>query len=305
MRTCPECGADRDGAVRFCPSCGLDFWRNAAGQPARPADAPAPPLARSGPGALPYFLAGAALLAVSVGAAVAMSGVVPPGLPLGRATPSPIALTPNEALVRAFYREARDPNAEFTVVADATTRFEGVEPKIPAIEGSSTVHVHRADWSGTQSAVSDGENVLDVEMAIVDGVGYLREEGEDWASAEIPERLWPVSPLRRISTVTEIRYDRTTKADGQSFHTLVVTKWLGGRDYSSLLRGFARVVSQDSRLEVVVDSFGVPHSARLWLTVVATDGSRRLTISAEVRYRFSDWGDVAPIVAPVEPTDDT
>lgn len=301
MRTCPTCGADREGAVRFCPSCGLDFWRDAAGQPAHALDAPADRLVGRGrPGALPFFVAGAVLLVVAVGATVALSGIVPPGMPLGRATPTPRALTPNEALIRAFFREVRDPNAEFRVTADATTTFTGVEPALPSITGSSAVRIHRDDWSGTQTAASDGETVLDIEMAVVDGIGHLREAGGDWVSGDIPERLWPVSPFRRISTVTEVDYVGTEMVDDRPLHTLVVTKWLGGRDYSDTLRRFARIASQESRFEIVVDSFGVPHSAVLTMAVVASDGSQTLTINAEVSYRFSDWDQTDPIIAPVE-----
>ncbi|MGZ6135529.1 MAG: hypothetical protein ACXWK9_13830, partial [Myxococcaceae bacterium] len=36
LLVCPACGSRRDRGSRFCPSCGLDFWRAAAGEPFKP-----------------------------------------------------------------------------------------------------------------------------------------------------------------------------------------------------------------------------------------------------------------------------
>lgn len=321
MRTCPGCGADRDGALRFCPACGLDLWRAAAGGTSNAGPGgqgpnaagggwgaaggggggagagPAGRPARSGPGAGPLIAIGSALLLVAAGATVVMSGVIPSGLPGGRPTATPRALTPNEALIRAFFREVRDPNAAFLVATDGLTTFTG-PIDMPAVAAKSTVRIQGDDWVGTETVESDGETILDVEMAIVDGIGYVRDAGGEWVTGEVPARLQPVSPFRRISTVTEVEYLSTRTINGRPMHTLVVTKWLGGRDFSDLLRSFASIRSQVSRLEVLVDSFGVPASASLTAQVVATDGRDSLTIDATATYRFSDWGEVAPIVPP-------
>lgn len=300
MRTCPACGAERQEAVRFCPECGLDYWRAAAGESGHPAPPPAPAVTTgwSGPPAPIVAGLGVVLLLVAIVAAVVASGVIPTGMPGGRPSPTPRVLTQQEVLIRAFYREVRDPDAQFAVTAESTTTFSGLDENPPPIEGASQIRIHGSDWAGTQTATSDGETVIDAEMAIVAGVGYLREGDDDWVVEELPERLWPVSPFRRISTVTEVGYLGAISGEGQPLHTLVVTKWLGGRDYSDILRRFARVTSQDSRFEVVVDNFGIPHRAVLTMTVVATDGVDTLTIEATVTYRFSDWGAVEPIAPP-------
>jgi len=298
MQSCPTCGAPRDGALRFCPACGLDYWRAAAGDIEQ--RAPTPPPAPRPATRLPTLMVVAGvtiLIAVSVAAAV-MSGLVPIAGVGSRPVATPRQLTPEEAVVYAFFREVRDPRAEYSLSTEATTTFSGLDEEIPPVSVTNEVRIYRDDWTGVEQVT--GEEIdLDYEMALVDGVGYLSEDGGDWVSEEIPERLQPVSPFRRISTVTEIDYLESATVDGAAQHTLVITKWLGGRDYSDILRRFARIVSQESRMEVTVDSFGVPTIAELEITVVATDGVDTLTIEGHATYRFADWDDVEPIDSPL------
>jgi hypothetical protein len=302
MQSCPTCSAPRDGALRFCPACGLDYWRAAAGD-AEQRDPTPPPAARPAT-RLPALMVVAGvtiLIAVSV-TAVIMSGLVPIAGVGSRPAATPRQLTPEEAVVYAFFREVRDPRAEYSLTTEATTTFNGLEVEIPPVNVTNEIRIYRDDWAGTER-VTDDEATTDYEAALVDGVVYLSEDGGDWESKEIPERLHPISPFRRISTVTEVDYLESTTFDGATQHTLVITKWLGGRDYSDILRRFARIVSQESRMEVTVDSFGVPSIAELDVTVVATDGVDTLTIEAHATYRFADWDDVEPIDSPLEPDD--
>ena len=298
MTTCPECGSDRDGAVRFCPGCALDFWRVAAGRPAH-AESPPPAMQARVAGFRPRhaIAAGAALLLLATGTAVVMSGILPPGVPGGRLPPAR-RLTSDEALIRAFFREVRDPGAAYTVSVDAVITMSGLPDAPPPTETTSTIRINGDDWAGSELAVQDDETVLDIEFALVDGVGYLSEGSGAWTAAETPERLHPITPFRRISAVTEVGYLAKTSAGGRPQHVLVVTKWLGGRDYCGILRRYARIESQVSRLEVTVDNTGVPSVAELEITVVASDGRDTVTIENHATYRFGDWDDVEPIEAP-------
>jgi hypothetical protein len=300
MQSCPECGADRDGALRFCPNCGLDFWRVAAGQPSHPMPTPVVPAARSvsGGGPLGFIVAGIVLLLVAGGAVVVMSGVLPTGVPGGRPAPSVRQLTAEESLIHAFFREVRDPDAAYTVTYEGTTTYSGIADAPAPISMTGEARLNGDDWAGHEEYIQDGETILDADMVLLDDTGYLSEDDGDWVAGEIPERLQPISPFRRISTVTEVDYLTEGPLADRPQHTLLITKWLGGRDYSDILRPIARIESQVSRMEVVVDSFGVPSIAELEMTVVATDGLETLTINAVVTYRIDRWDDVGPIEPP-------
>lgn len=242
-------------------------------------------------------IAGVAILAAAGIAAALASGIIPLRAAGSRPDPTPHLLSSEEAIIYAFFREVRDPRAEYRVTADAETDYAGLEQEIDPVTVTSDIRIYRDDWQGSETIVS-GDETIDLRMVLVDGIGYVRQDDEDWVSEEIPERLQPVSPFRRISTVTEVQYLREETVNGLPAHRLLVTKWLGGRDYSDLLRRFARIVSQESRMEVVVDNFGIPSVADLDVTVVATDGTDTLTITGHATYRFSDWDEGEPVVAP-------
>jgi len=300
MKTCPECGTDREGAVRFCPGCGLDYWRVAAGQPSHPTPpqaAPASPSA-SGGGPLGFIIAGIVLLLVAGGAVVVMSGVLPSGVPGGRASATVRQLTAEESLVYAFFREVRDPRAAYTVTYEGTTTYSGITDPPAPIAMTGELRLNADDWAGHEEYLQDGESILDVDMVVLDDMAYLSEDDGEWVNGEIPDRLQPISPFHRISTVTEVDYLDKTPLDGSPQHTLLITKWLGGRDYSDILRPISRIESQESRMEVIVDARGVPSVAELEMTVVATDGVDTLTINAVVTYRIARWDDVGPIEPP-------
>jgi hypothetical protein len=257
--------------------------------------------AGSGTRPLGFIVAGIVLLLVAGGATVVMSGVLPVGMPGGRPAPTVRQLTVEESLVYAFFREVRDPRAAYTVTYEGTTSYAGIADPPSPVTMTGEARLNGDDWAAHERFVQDEETILDLDMVLLDDVGYLSEDDGDWVSGEIPERLQPISPFRRISTVTEIEYLDKTPMDGLPQHTLLVTKWLGGRDYSDILRPFARIESQESRMEVVVDAFGVPSVAELQMTVIATDGRETLTITAVVTYRIGRWDDVGPIEEPRPP----
>jgi hypothetical protein len=248
-------------------------------------------------------ITGVVILAAAGIAAAFATGLIPlRGTGSGRPVATPHILTDAEAVIYAFFREVRDPRAEYRVTTEAETRYRGAGDEIAPVAVANDIRIYREDWGGVETVTSD-EASVEYRMVLVDGVGYVSEDGGDWASTEIPDRLQPISPFRRISTVTEVEYLGSETVDGRPVHRLLVTKWLGGRDFSDPLRRFGRIVSQESRMEVIVDSFGVPSLAELDIKVVASDGSERLTIEGHATYRFSDWDEVEPITAPGTITD--
>ena len=113
MNQCLSCGAPREGAVRFCKECGLDYWRAAAGEVATPAQAPEPTVAapRSGVNPAALVLVGGLLLAVAaVLAAIVILGPGSGGSTPAAGRPTP-TLSEEDALIRSFFREARSPDA--------------------------------------------------------------------------------------------------------------------------------------------------------------------------------------------------
>jgi hypothetical protein len=245
-----------------------------------------------------FIWAGVAVLLVVGGVLVVASGVLPAGVPGGRAAVTPRQLTEEESLIHAFFREVRDPSAAYELAYEGTMTFSGIEDAPGTIASSGEFRLYGDNWRGHEEGVQDGETIFDDLVAVVDDVAYLSEDGGDWASAEIPERLQPISPFRRISTVTEIAYMGEEGDTDRPLHRLLVTKWLGGRDYSDFLRPYVRIVSQTSRMEVVVDPRGVPSHAEIVLTVVATDNVETLTIEATFTYTISRWDDIPPVEAP-------
>jgi len=72
--TCPNCGRVAQGASHYCPGCGLDYWKVAAGAAAtaaRPLPVPATPDTRRSATLVAIGLAG--LIAAGIGTAVPVS----------------------------------------------------------------------------------------------------------------------------------------------------------------------------------------------------------------------------------------
>jgi hypothetical protein len=307
--TCPRCGTPREGTVRFCTNCALDYWRVAAGTDGPPAQAPAhseppqaPPARNESMSPLLVVGLGAVLL-VAAGAlgVVALSGRESPAVAHdGSATPAASAepTTPSgHALIRAFFRQARSPEAAFAVRGAGTVTIEGLPEPIPAIEVKTNGEVHGGDFSGTIGIVQGGETIVSGEVRRVGNVAYARI-GDDWERGVLPRSdIQPVNPFARITTAGEVSYVGTATVDGADAAHLQVTKWLGGLDFDDLLVGIA-IVDQQSTLDIRVDPNGVPLEADLVMEVRASDGVDSATIRVTTEYRFSAWGQVEPIQAP-------
>jgi hypothetical protein len=160
---CQRCGGTR-GGERYCPHCGLDFWK-AAEEDARGtavADSPPIPASVTTSGGTPMGLVaigvGVSLLAVAVLVwIVAGSGLLRDGTTgpqLGQQPPPAV-----HPLVLDFFAEARNPEAAYAWRQTGTATVA-----IPDQEFVSTVDVAgRADgddWAAQMRMVEDGEAVL-------------------------------------------------------------------------------------------------------------------------------------------------
>lgn len=304
MQTCPTCDAPREGAPRYCPACGLDFWRAAAGESGTAPDSQPVAAPSSRTGFAPNFLAIGVIGVIVLGVAGVTSAVVLGALPFGGpgvgAAPTASPLSEEDRLVNRFFRQVRDPDAAFVVASDGEILTSGLPVDVPPITVAAKVSLRGDDWAGWLSIVEGDEAVVDADVMLVDGIGYVRLPDADWVSEEVPERYWSINAFARISTVTEVDYVDSEMVDGQRRHRLVVTKWLGGREFTDYLHRFARIDSRDSRMEIMVDDLGVPTVAELVMQVVATDDNDvTATFDLAATYRISAWDDVEPIEPPI------
>jgi hypothetical protein len=310
MDRCPSCGEPREDTKRFCAACGLDYWRAAAGDNTDPGTsasataAPsrqAAPAARSAAAGSPLFIVGATLLALATLAAIVAAVVMIAGSggPLSADEPVATPLSEEQILIRAFFRQARDPNAAFAVTGVATVNVDGLSRPVPRTRARSSVRIHGDDWMGDIAIRQRGQEPFVADAAYVDGVMYARLANADrWQQRELPlAQIGSINPFARISTVGEIEYVGAQEVDGREVHHLRVTKWLGGTDFDDLLVNIA-ITDQQSVLDILVANDGRPISADLTMDVTASDGVETATIATEARYRFSDWDGVDPITAP-------
>ena len=300
---CQRCGGTR-GPSRYCPHCGLDFWK-AAEELARGTTAPDPDTTPALPverqDNLPFGMvaigAGIALLVVAVLVWVVAGGGLrrDTGPQLGQHPPPA-----SHPLVLAFFAEARDPDAAYSWRQSGETTVT-----IPDEEFASTIHAAgRADgedWTAKLRVVENGEPAFDGEVTLVSKRGYVRADGEPWVeTGKLPAaQLGPVNPFARITTVNELEYVGPETREGVDGHILTSDKWLNHPEADDPIRRVAHVRSREALMEIFVNADGVPLSALYTFAIEArTPGGELVTLAGESRYRFDDWGAVEPITAP-------
>lgn len=301
---CQRCGGAR-GASRYCPHCGLDFWKaaeEATGGEDRTAAAapdPEPEQRRLAPIAIGI---GVALLGV---AALLWLGVSAVGWLFPDREPQPrFAEQPPPAahpLVLAFYGVARDPDAAYawrqSGELTVTIPDETLESSIAAVGRADGI-----DWSTKSRVVENGSATFDGEIVYVGQRAYLREKGDDgWTeSRRIPAvQVGPINPFARIVTVAEVSYEGPETRDGVDGHVLTVDKWLSDPEADDPIRRIAHVRSREARMEIFVDADGVPITATYTFALEArTPDGEIVTLNGRNRYAFESWGAVEPIAAP-------
>lgn len=294
--TCPTCAWVSVRAPHYCPGCGYDYWRAAAGLDAEPRVA-APAAAPRADGRFSAAL----MIAGLVG--LVTTGVVTAVVVLGgteRETPVIVNTLPSRGpedfVIVRFFREARDPYAAFTVAMDGT--IQAVNPAGPAAPLSQSMVVHGEDWAVYGSVEADGTTVA-VTNALIGGTYYERV-GDDtpWARADAPGDVDPMNPFARIATVSEIEYLGMETVGGTNLHHLLVTKWLGGSGRDFRMLGFDGVTDRESRFDIWVNDDGVPIRGRQLITFTVVEEGATYTFNADVSMKFHDWDDVEPIEAP-------
>ena len=229
-----------------------------------------------------------------------MFGALSFGGPAAGARSTATPLSEEDRLINRFFHQVRDPDAAFVVISDGEILTSGLPVEVPPITVASEVSIRGNDWAGRLSIVEGDEAVVDADMMLVDGISYVRLPEAEWVSEEVLEHYYSINAFARISTVTEVEYLESEIVDGERWHRLVVTKWLGGRVFTDYLNRFARIDSRDSRMEIVVDDLGVPTGADLVMQVVATDSSdATATFDITATYQISDWDAVDPIEPPI------
>ena len=294
--TCPTCAWVSVRAPHYCPGCGYDYWRAAAGLDVEPRVAvSAPPPRADGRFSAALMIAGlVGLLTTGVVTAVVVLGGTERDAPLIVNTlPS---RSPEDFVIVRFFREARDPDAAFTVAMDGT--IQAVNPAGPAAPLSQSMVVHGEDWAVYGSVEADGTTVA-VTNALIGGIYYERV-GDDtpWAHADAPGDVDPMNPFARIATVGEVDYLGMETVGGTNLHHLLVTKWLGGSGRDFRMLGFDGVTNRESQFDIWVNDDGVPIRGRQLTTFTVVEEGATYTFTADVTMKFHDWDEVETIEAP-------
>lgn len=294
--TCPNCNRVSERAPHYCPGCGLDYWRVAAGAAATaalPLPGAAPIDTRRSAALVKAGLVG--LVAAGIGTAAMVMGSLQPDPPPLIADTLP-SRGPEDYVIERFFREARNPYARFSFVSEGT--FHQTEPAETEVSMSESVVVYGDDWMSHGTFVSDGETVEE-SFAVVGGRYFERESADaEWASAEVRGDDRPGSPFFRITTVGEIDYVEGEATNGNTVHQLLVTKWLGGSGQDFRLVGFDRLTERENRYDIWVTDDGVPIRAHGVSTFSVREGGETYTFTTDVTLTFDDWGDVEPIEPP-------
>jgi hypothetical protein len=300
--TCPNCGRVAEGAPHYCPTCGLDYWRVAAGAAPTPIDSrrASVAVAQRGPGrpAILVALGFAGLVAAGIGTAIFAGGAFQPDEPLiANTRPS---RGPHDFIIERFYGAARSPFANYRYVSTAVARQ--VSPVASEHAIVESVVVHGDDWLSRRTYAVEGEPTEDT-LAVVDGVVYAQLGTDaEWLVGETVGEDRPGSPFFRITTVGEISYvDSELGADGVVLHHLLVTKWLGASGTDARMLGMGQLVDRAGSLEIWVTEDGIPVRARSVSTFGLSEGGDTDRFSVEATMTFEAWGEVDPIVRPDTP----
>lgn len=296
--TCPTCGVVSERAPHYCPGCGFDYWRAAAGLGPKPTlvvTTARPPDGRSAAALMVAGFVGLLITGV-VTAVVVLGGGGEPEAPLiANTLPS---RGPEDFLILRFFREARSPYAKFTVAIDGT--IQQIDPPGGEMPVTESIVLHGDDWVVHGSFMESDGATIAVSTAKIDGA-YFDRVGADagWVRIDVPtDNTDAVSPFARISTVSEVEYVGEEAISGTSLHHLLVTKWLGASPHDMRMLGFDALTQRETRFDIWVNDDGVPIRGRqMWIYSVVEAGAT-YTFAADLTMTFRDWGAVEPIEAP-------
>jgi hypothetical protein len=286
-------------APHYCPGCGFDYWRAAAGLGPKPTlvvPAARPPDGRSAAVLMAAGFVGLLITGVVTAVVVLGGGGGEPEAPLiANTLPS---RGPEDFLILRFFREARSPYAKFTVAIEGT--IQEVDPPGGAMPVTESMVLHGDDWVVHGSYVEADGTTTAVSTAKIDGA-YFDRVGVDapWVRIDIPtDNTDAVSPFARISTVSEVEYVGEEVVSGTALHRLVVTKWLGASPHDMRMLGFDALTQRETRFDIWVNDDGVPIRGRqMWIYSIVEAGAT-YTFAIDLTMTFSDWGIVEPIEAP-------
>ena len=165
---CPQCGSERQGAMRFCAKCGFDYWKAAGAerqagassvQPPTTSSAAGPPSSSSGMPGLPVILGAVLIVALVV---VTLVFVVKPGASAGgpSATAPPTAPPPQHGTgVITFGGTLDETTLEVTGPASTFTMTAEVawSASLSDAAGATSVElvISRVTEGGAESVVTD------------------------------------------------------------------------------------------------------------------------------------------------------
>ena len=244
----------------------------------------------------------AGAVAVLVVAALVFLVVLRPSSPTAvRETATPTAPPPSHnAVLNAFFREVRDPNATFAAAVKGTVEVTASGTRsVATVDGDFLVAGE--DFSGTLSVTGTGVPTFKGSVIQIGQDGWTRlSASSPWTHHGVPAQAQSANPFQWISTVDEVQYlELGGDVSGQRTHRLVTTKWLSGTQYDQLILNLIDP-QRESRMEVVTTDKGVPLTATYTFSLKGRlpGGAGALSLSGTADYTFSRWAEPITVQPP-------
>jgi hypothetical protein len=259
---------------------------------ATPEAAPPPP-PRRGRGSIALLL-----VAITAIGGLALAVILLPGRDGSADSGTPIRnpdITPRVPdsirVLEAFWSTVRDPDLTYHLEGTGEFRSEEFSTSFEL-----SLDVSGDDYTGTVSTIG-GSGLA--EIIRLDGVMYVRADGQDWISRRTNDAGLRQDPFMGLAGRRELVYDDRVVEGGVTLHRLITTGFYAPSVARMLDLGAFRVSRPQTRtLELVVTDEGVPLRVTFTLLVEgsAVDGIEPIEGRAE--YAFTDVGMPVVVATP-------
>lgn len=320
VEMCPRCGAARGASLRWCPTCGLDYWELASQEaPLGAVPQPAPVPVRRTEGISSVLVTVGGILGVLAVCGLVLlvflkipmapwssaSGSEPPsslgGVQFPDVLASGIPFTGDATrVVDGFMAEVHRSDATFHVQTTATVEALSGPGGLRLTAGTFTddMDVAGTSFAGITSATGpSSEDNFKADIVYIDGDVWIRWLGDDrWTSGTF-EQPFPVNPLRSLSR-QDVQYIGSETRDGQVVHHLQTRRWLGADPDSVAGHYDVDLSDQVSVTDIYVTDAGIPISMHSEMTMNVGESWEQIRLEITVDSTYSAWATPITIAPP-------